>query len=298
MASRKYNIPGNAAEPRWQLNLFNGALPPPTASVNGRKIRGGRRLHGGRKLIDLTGRRFGRLLVIERAPKNWYGNSVGWKCDCDCGVSRIVMSGNLRSGATKSCGGCGVKQTRIIDLVGRRFGKLTVIRRAANNSRSRRRPRWDCLCDCGKTTNVDGGRLHQGATKSCGCYRFRRGEDHHAWKGGQKAWNRRGVLKKYGLTFDSFNELLESQGNACAICGNADPVARHGTQWAVDHNHKTSLTRGILCHNCNTGIGLLGDSAETMKSAMEYLNKYALEGAPILGQDAGVGGADQVVLEG
>ena len=55
------------------------------------------------KLIDLTGQRFGRLIVLERAKNNKNGQ-VCWKCKCDCGNIKIVQSNHLRQGDTKSCG--------------------------------------------------------------------------------------------------------------------------------------------------------------------------------------------------
>ena len=54
------------------------------------------------KMIDLTGRKFERLTVIERAENK--GERVCWKCKCDCGKEVIVYSKTLLSGATKSCG--------------------------------------------------------------------------------------------------------------------------------------------------------------------------------------------------
>lgn len=61
--------------------------------------------------IDMTGQRFGRLTVIERAGNNttetWYGWSMvkaTWRCKCDCGAECIVIGANLRRGATRSCG--------------------------------------------------------------------------------------------------------------------------------------------------------------------------------------------------
>ena len=54
------------------------------------------------KFIDLTGKRFGRLTVVERAEnKNGYRR---WKCKCDCGNETVVYSANLSGGKTKSCG--------------------------------------------------------------------------------------------------------------------------------------------------------------------------------------------------
>lgn len=55
------------------------------------------------KAIDLTGQRFGRLVVVERAGTNKSGNAL-WRCLCDCGNTTEVRSADLRRGATKSCG--------------------------------------------------------------------------------------------------------------------------------------------------------------------------------------------------
>ena len=54
------------------------------------------------KLIDLTGKKFGRLTVIKRAENR--GKQVRWLCKCDCGGETITSSQNLREGHTKSCG--------------------------------------------------------------------------------------------------------------------------------------------------------------------------------------------------
>lgn len=55
------------------------------------------------RLVDLTGQRFGRLTVIERANTNEKGNAK-WLCICDCGKETVVLSKLLRKGTTKSCG--------------------------------------------------------------------------------------------------------------------------------------------------------------------------------------------------
>ena len=52
---------------------------------------------------DLTGQRFGRLLVIEYSSKNKWGNAT-WLCRCDCGNEKIICSNSLKRGLTKSCG--------------------------------------------------------------------------------------------------------------------------------------------------------------------------------------------------
>ena len=54
-------------------------------------------------LKDLTGQRFGRLVVVERAENNMHRKKC-WKCRCDCGSEHVIEESSLRSGATKSCG--------------------------------------------------------------------------------------------------------------------------------------------------------------------------------------------------
>lgn len=54
--------------------------------------------------IDLTGERFGMLVVQRRVHGNGSDGSARWKCRCDCGNTRIVSSYNLKRGATLSCG--------------------------------------------------------------------------------------------------------------------------------------------------------------------------------------------------
>ena len=82
----------------------------------------------GRK-IDLTGKVFRKLTVVKEHPERTPQGSVQWVCQCECGNSTIVSGDNLRRNHTLSCG-CLQKesaQARVINLVGQRFGKLTVI---------------------------------------------------------------------------------------------------------------------------------------------------------------------------
>jgi len=117
-------------------------------------------------VIDLSGQRFGRLTVTGRAM-NRKGAAM-WLCMCDCGNDTVVLGSYLRRGITRSCG-CLSKQmawsTDPVDLVGQRFGKLTVIAR----NHTKPGTRWDCVCDCGNTTTVTRGNLTRRGIKSCGC---------------------------------------------------------------------------------------------------------------------------------
>ena len=127
---------------------------------------------------DLTGQKFGRLTAIK--PIENHTNSNGksmmtkWLCRCDCGNECNVQSGNLLSGHTLSCGCYNKEQASkrsLINLVGQRFGRLTVLERVENEITSSGNSvvMWRCLCDCGEEIIVRSSALLHGYTKSCGC---------------------------------------------------------------------------------------------------------------------------------
>ncbi|BDR66982.1 AP2 domain-containing protein [Clostridium tetani] len=62
------------------------------------------------KVVDRIGERFGRLIVLARAENDKHGHAQ-WLCKCDCGNEKVVVSNNLISGNTRSCG-CGEWENR------------------------------------------------------------------------------------------------------------------------------------------------------------------------------------------
>ena len=122
-------------------------------------------------LIDLTGKTFGRLTVIERAGSNTSGNPL-WKCQCSCPANSIVYitGSSLRSGGTQSCGCLHreiVSKRNTKDLTGTVFGKLTAIKRVGTDEY--RNAVWECKCDCGNICYVSSHSLLSHLTRSCGC---------------------------------------------------------------------------------------------------------------------------------
>lgn len=77
---------------------------------------------------------------------------------------------------------------------------------------------------------------------------------------------------QYGLTLAEWNTLFLSQNGVCAICHKTEIV--NGRNLCVDHNHVTGKVRGLLCLDCNSGIGHLKDNKEYLASAIAYLDKY------------------------
>lgn len=129
------------------------------------------------KLIDLTGQVFGRLTVIKRVDDYIQPSGrhlVQWLCLCTCGKEKVTRTPYLMAGDIESCG-ClrsevlSVRQTH--NLIGKRFGYLTVIERAKNNTSLSGNSwiMWSCLCDCGNIKKVSAANLRNGHVMSCGC---------------------------------------------------------------------------------------------------------------------------------
>jgi hypothetical protein len=79
----------------------------------------------------------------------------------------------------------------------------------------------------------------------------------------------RKLKKKYGLTLEQYTAMLESQNGCCIGCGSHQSTLNHKLN--VDHNHDTGKVRGLLCRECNRGIGYLKDSPEILIKLAEYL---------------------------
>lgn len=140
---------------------------------------------GNAVLEDLTGQRFGRLTVVERAPnrvsKSGKTRSIMWLCRCDCGVEKAFAARALKTGMTRSCG-ClqkeRVSDALTLDLVGQRFAHVTVLNRngswrpkcyGEDKRRGGVRAVWHCRCDCGTEFDAVGESLRNGDVTSCGC---------------------------------------------------------------------------------------------------------------------------------
>lgn len=93
-----------------------------------------------------------------------------------------------------------------------------------------------------------------------------------------RANSNRQAIKKYGITVEQFNEMLEKQENQCKIC--SIDLSHSRSAICVDHDHSCCPTstacgrcvRGLLCHDCNTGLGRFKDSPELLRKAAEYLS--------------------------
>lgn len=94
---------------------------------------------------------------------------------------------------------------------------------------------------------------------------------------------KRGELKKYGITLEQWASMVSYVDSRCEICGTQTE------DLCVDHDHDTGEVRGVLCRACNRSIGQLGDTAESLRKAADYLAKTRMgRNVPRSGSSLGV----------
>jgi hypothetical protein len=75
-----------------------------------------------------------------------------------------------------------------------------------------------------------------------------------------------------GITIESYEEMLSKQNGECAICKKAGKENLKGKLF-VDHCHSTLIVRGLLCHDCNDGLGRFKDNTFLLNKAIQYLQE-------------------------
>lgn len=84
---------------------------------------------------------------------------------------------------------------------------------------------------------------------------------------------RKFLKNTYGISLEDYQELFNKQQGRCAICGSSGfkMKVENRQSIVIDHCHENGHVRGLLCHNCNRGLGLFQDSPELLEKAIEYL---------------------------
>lgn len=134
------------------------------------------------KVIDMTGQRFGKLVVLRRGENDKHGKAQWW-CQCDCGSPEKLINGAaLRRGLVVSCG-CNKREklkqyndTQVVDETGNVYGYLTVLERVTEAKPKDGRAQWLCQCKCGNQIITTGKLLRDGHKLSCGCMKKSKGE--------------------------------------------------------------------------------------------------------------------------
>lgn len=241
----------------------------------------------GRPMVDLTGQRFGRLLVIGMVAERNARGQAFWRSVCDCGGAAVTRSDTLRAGRAQSCG-CAAKeraanQARAMgaahkkDLTGARFGRLLIVREAAREAG--KRVQWVGLCDCGAEHVADAGNLRAGKTQSCGCgerdSRIKHGLAHTPGYKAAGCAKRRTRKSRAGGSYTEaqMRRLYASQKGACRYC-NCSLDYRD-----IHRDHRMPVALGgssditnmqILCRTCNLSKGSL--HPDDFESKIGYVN--------------------------
>jgi len=108
----------------------------------------------------------------------------------------------------------------------------------------------------------------------------------HTIKQSQKAWDKANPERIKGIqlrrhywpslspqaAFANYMAIYNSQNGCCAICGKFEPSVIDGLH--VDHNHSSNKVRGLLCGDCNVGLGCFKDNMSHIVNAVHYLNRH------------------------
>lgn len=123
---------------------------------------------------DLRNQKFGRWTPIYRIKKEG-SKKTYWHCKCDCGKEKDVEASSLLRNISQSCGclhnellGQSNINNKLIDIAGKRFGKLTVLSRVSGNHNG---AIWKCKCDCSNIVSINSFHLRHDMSHSCGCLR-------------------------------------------------------------------------------------------------------------------------------
>jgi hypothetical protein len=207
-----------------------------------------------KKIEDLTNCVFGYLTVENYGGVVLFGKKRAsvWECRCKCGATCTVKHHNLMRGGTKSCG-CFRREVASKDLIGQKFGKLTVISKNGYKVRSNndRQVVWNCLCECDNIHLASTSLLCNGHVTSCGCIRK-----------GKTIENLAG--KTFGeLTVVSFHERRDNRTFWLCKCS-------CGTEKSLDAHHlKSGNSKSCGCRSRGWKHGLTKDK----KAYRKYLMK-------------------------
>jgi hypothetical protein len=115
---------------------------------------------------------------------------------------------------------------------------------------------------CLKLYNDDYHRRHPGLRKNIGA-KFREKNP-----GYYKRYSNKIRLNRYGLTEEEWFYRLFMQDNRCSIC---NKIFEEESEIRIDHSHQEDFVRGLLCNNCNVGLGFFYDNPDILRSAASYV---------------------------
>lgn len=200
--------------------------------------------------IDLAGYTFNDLKVLHKdIEKSKKTKKSYWVCQCKCGNIKSIYANNLKTGHTQSCGCYQRKrasENNSNNLIGQRFGKLTVVERAGSDQFGS--ALWKCECECGNTNIYWGNNLIRGYNQSCGCLKGSFGENKiiSILREAEIPFIREYVFDdfkpyRYDFYLPSYNRLIEFDGEQhyqeCSGAWNTEPLADRQSRDRLKNNY-------------------------------------------------------------
>jgi len=196
-------------------------------------------LRAKHKIIELSGKVFGNLKVVNIDESSMRTGKIYWFCECSCGTKLRVRGDGLKRGVTKSCG-CIKKCSVFID---KRFTRLTVIKHLGNQM-------FECICACGNTKVASGSNLRAGHIKSCGCLRKEPPKNFREYKRKNKQDSGRNSARYAEWRTD----ILNRDSYTCQCCGSrkSGPKVHHLMSYTSYPEHRFIAENGVtLCDGCH-----------------------------------------------
>lgn len=251
---------------------------------------------------NLTGRTFDRWTVKGRAPRR--DKYIRWICECSClaKTRREVLEFILLAGESESCGCKPHKRSESrCGNCGEVGHRVTTCPKPRNSSREKK---WCSGCEDNRLANE----FSPGHSKCRKCCRENFKRSAESWRidqsprlckvchkikrifmypsvcrsCSQKRTRTRSPLidrshhlrEIYDIRLEDYDAMLSAQHGRCAICLADRPArSRRFTHFAVDHNHTTDKIRGLLCFDCNRGLGNFKDDPQLLLTAALYLER-------------------------
>lgn len=216
------------------------------------------------ELSNLVGTKYGELLVLEQFKKK--GRHY-CKCLCDCGNVKPIGTLSLLSGRKATCGCRRKRATCHPDRVHEGFGLCLQCymheRRKDKDFGKQRQLAADCHPE----------RQHRALGLCNTCYtKHLRETDRLVPKSRTKEEVKiqsfRVKLKRYGFSQEDYDKLFVLQDGKCAIC--LSPFSDK-IKPCLDHNHNTNKARGLLCRECNSGLGFFRENLVAFERAISYI---------------------------
>ena len=197
---------------------------------------------------DLTNQTFGKLTALYPIEGS---EPLLWYCKCACGNNVIRPARSLYQGKTFSCG-CNLSELRY-DLIGQRFGRLTVLSRAENyiSPSGQSQVMYNCQCDCGTIKSISASALKAGLTQSCGCLRSQ-GEEYI-----EK------ILQKLSITYQREYRFLD--------CKDSRPLP---FDFAIFNSNNNNLLFLIELNGKQHYEPRFGSNIENSLKNLEYTQKH------------------------